>query len=113
MSATTTNADERPGRTWRPSPPVAGSMGLHALAGMGFVVQPDWWPWLASAIAGDHALMGAIGLWPRSTLLGPNVRSLPPESIARREVALTFDDGPDPEVTPRVLQCLAERRAHA
>jgi peptidoglycan/xylan/chitin deacetylase (PgdA/CDA1 family) len=28
-------------------------------------------------------------------------------------VALTFDDGPDPEVTPRVLSVLRERQAHA
>jgi peptidoglycan-N-acetylglucosamine deacetylase len=29
------------------------------------------------------------------------------------KVALTFDDGPDPEWTPRVLDVLAEHRAHA
>jgi peptidoglycan/xylan/chitin deacetylase (PgdA/CDA1 family) len=29
------------------------------------------------------------------------------------EVALTFDDGPDPDVTPRVLSVLRERKAHA
>ena len=31
----------------------------------------------------------------------------------RRRVALTFDDGPDPEFTPAVLNVLAERRARA
>lgn len=30
-----------------------------------------------------------------------------------RDVALTFDDGPDPEVTPRLLDLLARRRAPA
>jgi peptidoglycan/xylan/chitin deacetylase (PgdA/CDA1 family) len=31
----------------------------------------------------------------------------------RESVALTFDDGPDPDVTPRVLSVLRERNAHA
>jgi peptidoglycan/xylan/chitin deacetylase (PgdA/CDA1 family) len=113
MNATTTATDETPPHGWRPTPLVAGSMGLHALAGMGLVVQPEWWAWLAGAVAGDHVLMGAVGLWPRSTWLGPNVRRLPAASIARGEIALTFDDGPDPDVTPRVLARLAERGAHA
>ncbi len=34
-------------------------------------------------------------------------------SDASRRVALTFDDGPDPDWTPRVLAVLAERRACA
>lgn len=34
-------------------------------------------------------------------------------SGARAEVALTFDDGPDPEITPRVLDVLAQHRARA
>ena len=34
-------------------------------------------------------------------------------SDASRRVALTFDDGPDPDWTPRVLDLLAERRARA
>ena len=29
------------------------------------------------------------------------------------QVALTFDDGPDPEVTPRILDALAQADAHA
>jgi peptidoglycan-N-acetylglucosamine deacetylase len=32
---------------------------------------------------------------------------------AGRRIALTFDDGPDPDATPRVLDALAERRARA
>jgi len=31
----------------------------------------------------------------------------------RPEIALTFDDGPDPDVTPRLLDLLAERKVHA
>ena len=52
-------------------------------------------------------------MWPRSTLLGPNLRHLPAASTARREVALTFDDGPDPQVTPQILALLAAAGARA
>jgi peptidoglycan/xylan/chitin deacetylase (PgdA/CDA1 family) len=98
---------------WRPTPLVAGSMGLHALAGMGLAVMPEAWPWLTGAVAADHAMMCAIGLWPRSTWLGPNVRRLPAASAARGEIALTFDDGPDADVTPQVLEALARYGAQA
>ena len=30
-----------------------------------------------------------------------------------RKIALSFDDGPDPELTPRILDVLARHRAHA
>ncbi|MEO8938753.1 MAG: polysaccharide deacetylase family protein, partial [Burkholderiaceae bacterium] len=48
----------------------------------------------------------ATGLWPTSTWLGPNLRRLPAAATARDEIALTIDDGPDPDVTPRVLDLL-------
>jgi len=54
----------------------------------------------------DHALITLVGLWPRSSWLGPNLVRLPAEAAARGEVALTIDDGPDPAVTPAVLDAL-------
>lgn len=45
-------------------------------------------------------------LWPRSTLFGPNRSRL---GTSDRVVALTFDDGPHPKVTPRLLDLLKER----
>ncbi len=33
--------------------------------------------------------------------------------FSRRLLALTFDDGPDPKLTPQILDLLAEHRAHA
>ena len=55
-------------------------------------------------------MIGLGVLSPRSTLLGPNLSRLPsPE----RAVALTFDDGPHPDVTPAVLDRLERHRAHA
>jgi peptidoglycan/xylan/chitin deacetylase (PgdA/CDA1 family) len=53
------------------------------------------------------------GLLPRSTLLGPNLVRLPECAAARREIALTIDDGPDPAVTPRVLDLLDAAQAKA
>lgn len=91
---------------WKPTPTIVGSIGLHCAAGLGAFAAPHLWPWAAGAIAANHAFLGAVGLWPRSTLLGPNLTRLPEASRARREVAITFDDGPDPEVTPRVLDVL-------
>jgi peptidoglycan/xylan/chitin deacetylase (PgdA/CDA1 family) len=38
---------------------------------------------------------------------------LPAAAVARRQVALTFDDGPDPEATPRVLDLLDAAGARA
>ncbi|HSG21607.1 MAG TPA: polysaccharide deacetylase family protein, partial [Azonexus sp.] len=46
-------------------------------------------------------------------LLGPNLTRLPAAAIARREIALTIDDGPNPAVTPRVLDLLDASGAQA
>ena len=91
---------------WRPSATIMSSVGLHCVAGVGTALQPELWPWALGAIAANHAGLTALGLWPRSTLLGPNLTRLPKAAAARGEIALTFDDGPDPEVTPLVLDVL-------
>ena len=57
--------------------------------------------------------MAQACLRPRSRLLGPNLTRLPEVAAARGEVALTFDDGPDPGVTPHVLDLLAAHGARA
>ena len=100
-------------RRYRPTATIKGSIGLHCAAGVGAVLGPELWPLAAGAVAANHAFIGALGLWPRSTLLGENIRQLPAASIARREIAITFDDGPDPEVTPRVLDLLDRAGARA
>jgi peptidoglycan-N-acetylglucosamine deacetylase len=98
---------------WQPTPLIAGSIGLHCMAGIGALFGPDAWAWVVGSVVANHAVLGSIGMWPRSTLLGPNVRRLPDPCAARGEIALTFDDGPDPEVTPRVLELLQARGAQA
>ncbi|MGJ7489467.1 polysaccharide deacetylase family protein [Variovorax sp. ZT4R33] len=67
---------------------------------------PGAMPWAIGAVVLNHALITGAGLTPRSRLLGPNVTRLPAAAVARREVALTIDDGPDPAVTPQVLDVL-------
>jgi peptidoglycan/xylan/chitin deacetylase (PgdA/CDA1 family) len=98
---------------YRPTPLVAGSAALHAAALAALAVTPLRWPAIAALVLADHVLLAAVGMTPRSTLLGPNLSRLPPSASSRGEVALTFDDGPDPEVTPHVLDLLAERGARA
>ena len=98
---------------WRPSPTIAASIGLHAAAGAGVLLHVDLWQAALAAVAANHGLLTALGLWPRSTLLGPNLTRLPPASAARGEIAITFDDGPDPEVTPRLLDVLEAANARA
>ncbi len=91
---------------WHPSTALKLSFALHGAAGLGLLAAPGLWPWALGALAADHALLTAAGLLPRSTLLGPNLVRLPAAAAARGEIALTIDDGPDPEVTPRVLDLL-------
>lgn len=104
---------DAPPARWRPTPVIAGSMGLHCIAGVGALFGPEVWPWVVGAVAANHTFLGAMGLWPRSTMLGPNYTRLTAGATARAEIALTFDDGPDPEVTPRVLDLLDARGVRA
>ncbi len=92
---------------------LTGSAVIHAGAATAFMIHPRLWPWALGAVAANHAVLTAAGLWPRSRLLGPNWTRLPRDSGARGEMAITIDDGPDPLVTPRVLDRLAEHRAKA
>ncbi len=100
-------------RRWRPAPFVAGSLGLHGVAVLGTMAMPAAWPWALGALAANHVALAALGLWPRSTWLGRNLTRLPRESALRGEIALTIDDGPEPEVTPRVLDMLQEHGCRA
>ena len=97
----------------RPSGFLIGSAAAHAAAAVALAAAPGWWPWLVAGLVADHALIAAAGLVPTCRLLGPNLRRLDADAAARGEVALTFDDGPDPEVTPRVLELLEHAAARA
>jgi peptidoglycan/xylan/chitin deacetylase (PgdA/CDA1 family) len=96
---------------WLPSPLLKGSLALHLAAGAAVAVQPLTWPLALGAFVADHLILSTVGLVPRGSLLGPNLTRLP--AAAGSAIALTIDDGPDPEVTPRVLELLAARRVRA
>ncbi len=92
---------------------VKASVACHLGAGAMVLAEPALWPWAVGALAVDHALITAASLWPRSTWLGSNMRRLPAASAARHEISITIDDGPNPEVTPAVLDLLDAHGAHA
>jgi len=96
-----------------PSPLMKASALLHLGAAGSLAAQPSAWPWIAGAVVADHLILAASGLAPRSGLLGPNLKRLPASAATRGSIAITIDDGPDPEVTPRVLERLTERGARA
>jgi len=103
----------REGRPWRPSPLIAGSFLLHGAVLGAVVFHPPWWPQLLLLLLLNHLLLTICGLVPRSRWLGPNITRLPQAAQARGEIALTIDDGPDPAVTPAVLDLLDRHGAHA
>ena len=65
------------------------------------------WPGM---VAGGAAAAAGLAAWgavaPSSQLFGPTIR----HTSSARKIALTFDDGPNPAVTPRLL-ALFERHA--
>ena len=100
-------------RPWTASPTLKASLVVHGAAALGTLAVPAAWPWALGALLANHAVLSTAGLLPRCTLLGPNITRLPAGAVARREIALTIDDGPDPEVTPRVLDLLDAAQAKA
>lgn len=98
---------------WHPTLLIRGSVVVHLLALIVVITVPGMWSWALGAVLANHALLALGGLWPRSRWLGPNWTQLPPAAAARNEVALTIDDGPDPVVTPQVLDMLDRYEARA
>ncbi|MBL6077884.1 polysaccharide deacetylase family protein [Belnapia sp. T18] len=94
---------------WSPSPTIRASLALHAGGLLAMAAEPGCWLETLSALAANHlALAGCMH--PRCRLLGPVLTRL---GGAEPRIALTFDDGPDPEVTPRVLDLLDASEAKA
>jgi peptidoglycan-N-acetylglucosamine deacetylase len=98
-------------RPYRPTPLISGALAVHAGAVAALAVSPATWPWAAAGVVASHAALTAAGLWPRSTLLGHNWLRLP--ESAGTSIAITIDDGPDPEITPRMLDLLDTHAARA
>ena len=98
---------------WRPAPLVATSAALHVAGAAALALAPQAWPFICGSLFADHVVLAANSLWPQSPYLGSNLSRLPDDAARRGEVSLTFDDGPDPEVTPRVLDLLDQAGARA
>jgi peptidoglycan/xylan/chitin deacetylase (PgdA/CDA1 family) len=92
---------------------VDATYAWHTAALLGYAAAPGAWPWWLAGTLLNHATVTVSGLLPRSTLLGANLRQLPDRPTNRDAVALTFDDGPDPDETPRVLDLLDAAGAKA
>ncbi|QSR84665.1 polysaccharide deacetylase family protein [Methylacidimicrobium sp. B4] len=91
---------------WRPSRTLLLSLWLNGALLSALPLFPKLWPWLLTLFLADQLVLTLAGLWPRSSLLGPNLVCLPPSAAGRGLVALTFDDGPDPQITPAILDLL-------
>lgn len=98
---------------WRPARAVHVSILLHVVALIAWLVHPAAWLLLLGIVAGNHLALFVAVFWPRGSLLGANLVQLPEPAIRRGEVSLTFDDGPHPEVTLRVLEMLDRYHARA
>lgn len=98
---------------WRQGALVRASLLLHGACIGVLVFDPAAWPWALATLAGNHAVLTLAVFFPRAQWLGPNVTRLPASAQARGEVCLTFDDGPDPERTPQVLDLLERHGARA
>ncbi len=103
----------KPALPWRPALLAKASAVCHLGAGVTVAAAPAAWPWALGAVALNHAVITASGLLPRSNWLGDNIVRLPEAAALRHEVALTIDDGPDPAVTPAVLDLLDAHPARA
>lgn len=99
--------------SWKPTLAIKLSLGVLATCIIVTAWQPALWPWTLLAVFINHSFLAIVGLIPRSTLLGTNITRLPPEAAQRGEVAITIDDGPDPEVTPQVLDILDRYQSKA
>ena len=93
-------------RPWKPALTLKLTLATHLAAGFSLFVWPTAWPWALAAIVINHAIVTAAGLLPRCDWLGPTLTRLPEAARQRGEIALTIDDGPDPDVTPQVLDML-------
>ena len=98
---------------WRATLALQLSSTLHVFCIALTIVQPAMWHWTVGAIIVNHLLLTIGVMQPRSRLLGDNMTRLPEAAALRGEVALTFDDGPDPEITPQVLDLLDQYNAQA
>ena len=111
VTTTPTSADTAPRWSWlggRLAFLLSDAAVLAAAAGFVAGAVPGWvvvlWVVLRGGLVALGCFYAPAGVFGQVLVRGGG---------ARPEVALTFDDGPDPEATPRVLDVLARHRARA
>jgi peptidoglycan/xylan/chitin deacetylase (PgdA/CDA1 family) len=62
-----------------------------------------------AALAATGGLIGYASAHPASQLFGRSIR----RTTAAKKLAITFDDGPNPVITPQLLDLFARHNAHA
>ena len=92
---------------------VIGTALLHIVFVGAFFLWPGSWAIILAILITNHAAIVAAGIHPRNKLIGSNRSRLNEVGDDADGIALTFDDGPDPEVTPRILEILAHHNCHA
>lgn len=98
---------------WQPALLIRVSIALHVTALLALIAAPGQWRWALGAVLANHVLLALVGMWPRSRWLGPNWTGFPAAAAAQNKIALSIDDGPDPAVTPQVLDILDRYAARA
>jgi peptidoglycan/xylan/chitin deacetylase (PgdA/CDA1 family) len=102
-----------PCRNWKPTLAIKLSLLVLTCCIVVTLLNPTLWTWMLGIVFVNHSILAIAGLIPRSTLLGPNITRLPQAAAQDGKVAITIDDGPDPEVTPQVLDILDRYKAQA
>lgn len=95
-----------PCHNWKPPTAIRLSLLILVACILATLREPDLWPWTLGILFANRIVLIIAGLLPRSTLIGPNITRLPTAAVQRGEIAITIDDGPDPCVTPQVLDIL-------
>lgn len=85
------------------------SASIAAILMVAAVATARWWL-LYSTVAGFLIAMGLGVAIPQLRFFGPYICR---GDSVRRQVALTFDDGPDPRSTPALLEVLREHEVEA
>ena len=88
------------------APAIQISIGIHVLALLPLLWSWHNWPLSLAIIVGNHLVLAVAGFLPRSTWVGENLRRLPSLAAHEGRLAITIDDGPDPLITPQVLDLL-------
>ena len=100
-------------RHWLTTPALQLSAAAHTGSALLVMLNPGSWQWALGVVMFNYLVLTAGVMRPKSRMLGPNMTRLPDTAARRREVSLTFDDGPDPKITPLVLDLLDQYGAKA